>query len=136
MRQLLAGMRGALVVAVGIAAVLVPAATASAAATTTKTVPAGVVFTNAQNPADPGNCSAVVFVRSGSSWTEEASLLASGGAAGDRFGASVALKLNSAPNPSAAGTSNQRSFLFLVTMVWRTSAPLTARIISRSQLSL
>jgi hypothetical protein len=35
----------------------------ASASTTTKTLPASVVYLNGQNPTDPGNCSAIVFIQ-------------------------------------------------------------------------
>ncbi|HRI71087.1 MAG TPA: FG-GAP repeat protein, partial [Polyangium sp.] len=43
-----------------------------------------------------GQGSAYVFVRNGTTWTEQTKLIASDGAAGDRFGASVALSVDTA----------------------------------------
>ncbi len=48
---------------VAIVLALALAAPAAAQETVTRTVPAEVVYTNANRPGDPGNCSAVVFVK-------------------------------------------------------------------------
>jgi len=73
----------------------------------------GAPFDDTAGGADAG--SARVFLRTGRFWAEEATLLASGGAAGDNFGSSVALTsdgsraLVGAPGDDTAGGPNAGS---------------------------
>ena len=72
-----------------------------------------------------------VFVRSGATWTQQAKLMASDGAAGDNFGSSVAISLNTivvgAPNDDIGSNANQGSAYVFVRSgtTWSQQAKLT-----------
>jgi hypothetical protein len=76
--------------------------------------------------------SAYVFVRSGTTWTEQAKLTASDGAAGDGFGFSVALAGNTAVvgahfDDTSAGTDAGSAYVFVRSgTTWSQQAKLTA----------
>ncbi|NNF57919.1 MAG: T9SS type A sorting domain-containing protein [Rhodothermaceae bacterium] len=77
--------------------------------------------------------SAYVFTRSGTTWAEEAKLLASDGADGDRFGAAVALSadgqvaLVGAQDDDDAGAGSGAVYIFVRTgTTWTEQAKLTA----------
>ena len=63
-----------------------------------------------------GSGSAYVFTRSGATWTQEAKLIASDGAAGDRFGRSVAIAgdtaMVGASRDDDAGTDSGSAYVF------------------------
>jgi hypothetical protein len=67
-----------------------------------------------RNPANVETGSAYIFRRSGSVWSQEAKLLPSAGASGDRFGACVSLSadraLVGAPTPSGANSGSAYVF--------------------------
>lgn len=76
--------------------------------------------------------SARVFVRSGSSWTEEATLLATGGSEGDRFGSSVALSgdgVRALVGAPFVATGRGRGYLFeLASATWTEAARVDASV--------
>lgn len=81
---------------------------------------------------DNGNDSgsAYIFIRSGSTWTQQAKLLASDGAEGDKFGKRVAIDgdtaIIGAPG-SDGGTSPGSAYIFIRTgSIWSQQAKLTA----------
>jgi len=75
---------------------------------------------------------AYVFTRSGTTWSQQARLTAADGAAGDRFGTSVALSVDTAlveaPNQTVGANSNQGSaYVFTRSgTTWTQQAKLTA----------
>ncbi len=73
-----------------------------------------------------------VFVRSGSSWTEEATLLATDGVEGDRFGTSVALSgdgLRALVGAPFVATGRGRAYVFdLVSATWAEAARVDASV--------
>jgi hypothetical protein len=70
------------------------------------------------DPSGSNSGSAVVFTRSGATWTEQATLTHSVGAAGANFGSSVDLSSNGdtaivgAPNDSSVGSNNGSAVIF------------------------
>ena len=114
---------------------LVPGATASDSfgtdvAITGDTAVVGAPFDDVGANVDQG--SIFVFVRSGTTWSQQARLFANDGAANDKFGLSVAISANTiivgAPNDDIGASGDQGSAYVFVRIgtIWSQQAKLTA----------
>ena len=89
----------------------------------------GAIFDDVSAVSNQG--SAYVFVRSGTTWSEQTRLIASGGAQDDRFGVSVAVNANTAlvgaTLDDVGGTNQGSAFVFVRSgTTWSQQAQLTA----------
>jgi hypothetical protein len=75
-----------------------------------------------------GTGAAYVFTRSGATWSQQAELTAAGGAAGDDFGASVAIAGSAAVigAPDFTGSGTGAAYTFIHSATWTQQAKLTA----------